>query len=125
MGIHSDIARLHQKIRECEEDISELEEAREFLRQKYTIIQDEAYEPAKNFDITCGEQFRGKLEEKAEDARYDITARTEISQNATLEFVSQIDVTIERLREMICEYESEIDRLEEELRAREASQSRE
>ena len=44
MGIHSDIARLHQKIRECEEDISELEEAREFLRQKHTIIQDEAYE---------------------------------------------------------------------------------
>lgn len=125
MGIHSDIARLHQKIRKCEEDISELEEAREFLRQKYTIIQDEAYEPAKNFDITCGEQFRGKLEEKAEDARYDITARTEICQNATIEFVSQIDVTIERLREMICEYESEIDRLEEELRAREASQSRE
>lgn len=125
MGIHSDIARLHQKIRECEEDISELEEAREFLCQKHAIIQDEAYEPAKNFDITCGEQFRGKLEEKAEDARYDITARTEICQNATLEFVSQIDVTIERLREMICEYESEIDRLEEELRSRELSQNRE
>ena len=125
MGIHSDISRLHQKIRECEEDISELEEAREFLRQKHTIIQDEAYEPAKNFDITCGEQFRGKLEEKAEDVRYDITSRTEICQNATLEFVSQIDVTIERLREMICEYESEIDRLEEELRSRELSQNRE
>ncbi|SFU87102.1 hypothetical protein SAMN05216540_11584, partial [Butyrivibrio sp. M55] len=58
-------------------------------------------------------------------ARYDITARTEICQNATLEFVSQIDVTIERLREMICEYESEIDRLEEELRSRELSQNRE
>ncbi|SFU90704.1 hypothetical protein SAMN05216540_1201, partial [Butyrivibrio sp. M55] len=50
---------------------------------------------------------------------------TEICQNATLEFVSQIDVTIERLREMICEYESEIDRLEEELRSRELSQNRE
>ncbi|SFU94621.1 hypothetical protein SAMN05216540_12539, partial [Butyrivibrio sp. M55] len=46
MGIHSDIARLHQKIRECEDNISELEEAREFLNQKHTIIQDEAYEPA-------------------------------------------------------------------------------
>ena len=123
MGIHSDIARLHQKIRECEEDISELEEAREFLRQKHTIIQNEAYEPAKNFDITCGEQFRGKLEEKAEDARYDITVKTEISQNATLEFISQIDVTIERLREMISKYEREIEQLEEELRAREASQN--
>ena len=56
MGIHSDISRLHQKIRECEEGIAELGDARDFLNQKYRIIQDDAYEPAKNFDITCGEQ---------------------------------------------------------------------
>ena len=103
MGIHSDISRLHQKIRECEEGIAELEEAREYIDNKYRIIQEDAYEPAKNFDITCGEQFRGKLEENVEDARYDITVRTEICQNDTREFISQIDATIERLREMICE----------------------
>lgn len=125
MGLHSEISRLHQKIRECEEGIAELEEARDFIHQKYTIIQDDAYVPAKNFDITCGEQFRGKLEEKAEEARRDITVRTENSQNATLEFISQIEVTIERLREMICEYEREIEHLEEEIRAREASRDRE
>jgi len=125
MGIHSDISRLHQKIRECEEGIAELEDARDFLNQKYRIIQDDAYEPAKNFDITCGEQFRGKLEEKVEDARYDITIKTENCQNDTLEFIAQIDVTIEKFRELICEYEREIEQLEEELRAREASQSRE
>ncbi|WP_027208822.1 hypothetical protein [Butyrivibrio hungatei] len=61
MGIHSDISRLHQKIRECEEGIAELEEAREYIDNKYRIIQEDAYEPAKNFDITCGEQFRGKM----------------------------------------------------------------
>ena len=125
MGIHSDIARLQHKIRECESGISELREARDFLRQKYTIIQNEAYEPAKNYDITCGEQFRGKLEEKIESDRYNIIAKTSDSQNATLEFISQIDVTIEKLHEMIHEYEREIEHLEEELRAREASQKRE
>ena len=125
MGLHSEISRLHQKIRECEEGITELEEARDFLHQKHTIIHDDAYVPVKNFDITCGEKFRGKLEEKAEEARRDITVRTENSQNATLEFISQIDVTIERLREMICESEREIEHLEEEIRAREASRDRE
>ena len=125
MGIHSDIARLQHKIRECESGISELGEARDFLRQKYTIIQNEAYEPAKNYDITCGEQFRGKLEEMVESDRYNIITKTRESQNATLEFISQIDVTIERLHEMIHEYEREIDHLERELRAREASQNRE
>ncbi|WP_026666888.1 YwqH-like family protein [Butyrivibrio sp. AE2005] len=124
MGIHSDISRLHQKIRECEEGIAELEEAREYIDNKYRIIQEDAYEPAKNFDITCGEQFRGKLEENVEDARYDITVRTEICQNDTREFISQIDATIERLREMICEYEREIERLEDELREREREASR-
>ena len=65
------------------------------------------------------------LSEKVESDRYNIITKTRESQNATLEFISQIDVTIEGLHEMIHEYEREIDHLERELRAREASQNRE
>jgi prefoldin subunit 5 len=117
MSRHSEIHELEREIAECEEAISDLENEEEIIRRLQSEITNEAEEPVKAYDMTASDEFRGSLEEKSEDARYQICKETDSAQNDTTKLLSEIAQAKERIREHIEKCRRRIEQLEAEIEA--------
>lgn len=117
MSRHSEIHDLEREIAECEEAISDLENEEEIIRRLQSEITSEAEEPVKAYDMTASDEFRGSLEEKSEDARYQICKETDSAQNDTSQLLSEIAQAKERIHEQIEKCRRRIEQLEAEIEA--------
>ena len=117
MSRHSEIHELEREIAECEEAISDLENEEEIIRRLQSGITSEAEEPVKAYDMTASDEFRGSLEEKSEDARYQICKETDSAQNDTSQLLSEIAQAKERIHEHIEKCRRRIEQLEAEIEA--------
>jgi len=117
MSIMSEIRALKREIKECEADLSDLESKGERIRRLQSNIKNEAEMPAKTYDMTSCDEFRGILENKAEDTQYRIYSETVSAQNLTSKLLLEIERAKERIRERIRECEERIEHLEAELEA--------
>ncbi len=113
--IEHEIHSYERKKDECKGRKSRLEEIHESMSRKRTDVENDVYEPERIYDMTFGEKFRGKLEQKSEEYQFEINIRTDAFLSNTAQFMSSIKRAIERLEEMIDEYRNHISKLEAEL----------
>ena len=119
MSRRGDIGReIHhncEKIDEHRRKISTLQEKAEIIKEREKIIRQEVYEPARSYDMTHGDIFRGQLEQEAEKHQSEISSKTEAGLNETLQLISDIQRIIDRINELIEELEHRNSELEAEL----------
>ena len=113
--IEREIRHNCEKIKEYKEEISTLEGKAEIIKEKEQIIRGEVYEPAKSYDMTQGDAFRGQLEQEAENYQEDISSKTAAGLSETKQLLSDIQRIIEKIYELIEELECRNDELEAEL----------
>ena len=67
--------------------------------------------------MTFADEFRGALEDEAEDYKYKICAETSAAQDSTSKLLSEIAQAKERIREDIGKCRRRIEQLEAEIEA--------
>lgn len=117
MSRHSEIRDLERQIAEDEEALSDLNSEEEIIRRLQYDIASEAEEPVKAYDMTFADEFRGTLEDEAEDYKYKICAETSTAQDSTSKLLSEIAQAKERIREDIEKCRRRIEQLEAEIEA--------
>lgn len=78
-------------------------------------IQNEVYELDLAYDMTSGAEWRGFLEKTGEKMRTDMCGYTAESQEETEQFLADIMIMIENIRELIRELEEKIAYLEAQM----------
>ena len=113
--IEREIRHNCEKIDEYREKISRLQEKAEIIKEKERTIREEFYEPARSYDMTHGDAFRGQLEQEAERFQTEIGSRTAAGLSETSQLLSDIQRIIDRIYELIEELEHRNSELEAEL----------
>ncbi|MBO4456639.1 MAG: hypothetical protein J5802_02890 [Butyrivibrio sp.] len=118
----SEIEDLKHEISECEEEISELDTESENIRRLQSELRDGAEEPEKNYDMTAGDEFRGVLQNKAEDLRLSTYYEISSFQNLVSQFLEEAEQAKANIRDHIKDLERRIEELEAELAAQASRQ---
>ena len=121
MGLHSRLAEKDHEKRVLERDLADCEETYEFISRKREILETDIYNPDKVYDMTASGEWRGKLERDAEEYRNESCSMIGAILRDASRLLSDLQMAMERIRELIRECEEEIEELEEEIRARERS----
>ena len=114
-NIEHEIHSYERKIDRCENRKYRLEDTYEFMSARRTYIENDIYNPERVYDMTFGEEFRGKLEQDSEEYQLEMNSRTDIFLHNMSQFMNSIKRAIARLCEMIEEYRNRIGELEAEL----------
>ena len=113
--IEREIRHNCKRIDEYRSEISTLQEKAEIIKEKERRIREEVYEPARNYDMTRGDSFRGQLEQEAERFQAEIASRTAMGLSETSQLLADIRRIIDRIYELIEEREHRNSELEAEL----------
>ena len=117
MGRHSEIHDLEREIAECEDALCMIDDKEKIIRRLKAEITEDVEEPVKSYDMTVAGEFRGTVEEKAEDMQNYIYGETHLAQEETSELLSEMERAKERIREHIDKCQRRIDQLWEEIEA--------
>lgn len=113
--IEHEIHSFERKVDRCEDRKHRLEDIFEFMSTRRTYIEADIYNPERVYDMTFGEEFRGKLEQDSEEYQLEMNSRTDAFLRNMSRFMNSIKRAIARLCEMIEEYRDRIGELEAEL----------
>ena len=117
MGRHSEIHDLEREIAECEDVLCMIGDKEKIIRRLKAEITYEVEEPVKSYDMTVAGEFRGTIEENAEDMQNHIYGETHLAQEETAELLSEMERAKERIHEHIDKCQRRIDQLWKEIEA--------
>ena len=113
--IISEIHHLEHKIDEHRGYLEKLEEGYQVISDLYVRIKEKAADPEASYDMTKCDMFKGKLEQEAEELQQELVGRIAVTLEDTSKHLSELQRAMERIRDLIEEWNREIDSLEAEL----------
>ena len=107
----SRIAELKERIRKYKGIIETLKNARDYIKERQKRIEEYFYAPLTIFDMTRGQEWKGKCEKDAEKAQENICEATKEGLMQTSQLLAYIQAAIEKLDSLIEECEDELEEL--------------
>lgn len=106
------ISEAKKRIKKYEGIIEILNNAQDYIKERQNRIEEDFYNPLTGFDMTRGQEWRGKCEKDAEKAQENICKATKEGLMQTSQLLANIQAAIEKLYSLIKESEDEIEGLE-------------
>lgn len=109
------IGELEREIQWCDEALDDLETEEGFIKALYQEIKDGAENPMKIYDMTAAGEFRGYLENEAEQTHHQAYTDVHTAQADTLKHLEEIAQAKERIREYRRHCKDELEELKAQL----------